>query len=117
MPLMGRPFTVACSTPKRAVPLSPVNSTSVFSRRCSRSSSVDELADELVHVLDVVGIELVLGRPRLAVGRAHDRAVDVRHRIVEEERLVLVPGDEVHDELVHDVGQVLSFAAGLAACR
>ena len=29
--------------------------------------------------------------------------------VVDEERLVLVAGDEVHDELVHHVGQVLAL--------
>ena len=33
-PTIFRPSTVACDIPTRAVPLSPLNSTTVFSRRC-----------------------------------------------------------------------------------
>ena len=69
---------------------------------------VDELADQLVHVFDIRTVEFPFG-PRLAVGRAYDRAVDVRHGIVEEKRPVLVASDEAGDELLHDVGQVLAL--------
>ena len=68
-----------------------------------------QLADELVHVFDVVGVELIFILALLAIGRAHDRAMNVRHRIVEEERLVLVLIDEIDGELVHQIGQVFSL--------
>ena len=65
----------------------------------------DELADLLVEVGDVVLVVVRLA-VALAVGRAQDRAVDEMRRVVEVERLVAVPLDEVHGELQADVGAV-----------
>src|SRR5262249_35118348 len=66
-------------------------------------------AYELVHVFDIVSIELVRVGAVLALGSAHNGAVDVRHGVIEEEGLVFVLCDELDDEVVHDVGQVLLF--------
>ena len=41
-------------------------------------------------------------------GVRHNRLVDVRHRVIDEKRPIFVPGDEIDQELVHDVGQVVS---------
>ena len=55
----------------------------------------DELAHELIHVFDVIGIQPVFARPFFAVGRGHDRAVDVRHGIIHEKRPVLMARDKI----------------------
>ena len=109
MPLILRPFTVAiCYAEARGA----VVAGEEHERLLAQMQAVefgDQLAHELVHVFDVVGIKLVFAGARFAVGRAHDRAVDVRHGIIEEEGLVLMARDEVHKKTVHDVGQVLSL--------
>ena len=67
-----------------------------------------EFADLFVEIGHVVGVEVAA---LLGVGRPHDGAVHQRRRVVEEERLVLVPVDEVECEPMADVGVVhLAFA-------
>jgi len=77
-----------------------------------------ELADLLVDVGDVVGIEpfsfatrFVPARGR-AVGRALDRRVDQRRRIINEERLVLVASDEIENEFLQHIWSVFAFGIG-----
>jgi hypothetical protein len=64
-----------------------------------------ELADEFVHVVDVVFV-VVVGAGG-GVGRGQDFAVDVRHGVVEEEGLGAIAVEEADNELVHEVGEVL----------
>ena len=79
----------------------------------------DELADGLVEVADVVGVERVfaivfalsrtfdfLPAAFLAVRRCQNRPVDERCRVINEERPIAVAFDEVHDELVKHIGRI-----------
>ena len=67
----------------------------------------------LVHVADVVVVELVdVLRALRRVRRAQGGLVDQVHGVVEEERLVLVPPDEIEGEVLDDVGAVGALRAG-----
>ena len=63
-----------------------------------------EFADQLVHVGHVIHHEV--RRVRRAVGRALEFGVNVRHRVVDVEWLVLILRDEVHEMRVHQLGHV-----------
>ena len=62
----------------------------------------DQLADQLVHVGDVVRHQVLA--VRRAVRRELQIAMHARQRVVNEERIVAVLGDEVGDMLVQQVG-------------
>ena len=66
-----------------------------------------ELANELVHVFDIIGVEPVGVGAGRAIGRGQKRFVRVGHRIIQEEWLGLMLGNKVGDEAVLNVWQVL----------
>jgi hypothetical protein len=76
-----------------------------------------QFADQLVQIGDVVGEVLLVvvdGLPlrlRVPVGAVRGRlvgGVGEHHRVVQEERVTLVPGDEVDGPVAHQVGAVLA---------
>src|ERR1051325_2811782 len=74
----------------------------------------DDFAHLLVHVADVVLVQVRLG-DLPGVGRFENGSVDEVHRIVEEERPVLVPADEVEAEGLDDIRIVVVGRNRLAA--
>ena len=71
----------------------------------------DELADDFVHVADIVVVEVFAGRG--AIGGGQDFGVDVGEGVVDVEGLGAVSGDEVEYETVHEIGQIFCVAESL----
>ena len=63
-----------------------------------------------VHIADVVVVELVdILRALHRIRRAEGGLMHQVHRVVEEERLVLVPPDEIEGEVLDDIGAIGPF--------
>ena len=63
-----------------------------------------ELSCKFIHISDIIGIEiLAVG---CAVGSRENLGVDMRERVINEERLFQVFFHELHKEFVHHVGHV-----------
>ena len=58
-------------------------------------------------VNNVIRVQLLSSGPLFAVGGWKDVPVDMRHRIVEIKRLILIAGDKIHRQLVHQVRHIL----------
>ena len=56
---------------------------------------------------DVVCIELLITGPLLAIWSRQNVPMDMGHRIVEIKGLVLIAGDKINHQLVHEIRHVL----------
>ena len=103
-------FAAADRGPRRLVAIGAVIAGEDHERLLAEPLAVEfghQPADELVHVGDVVGEQILA--VWLAVGRGQDVGVNVGQRVVDVKRPVLVAVDEVEYEPLAQIGHVLSL--------